>query len=149
MAPELSGAIYFCKNRVIRKSFTLGKKERLKSRKQIEKIFAKGKVLNLAPFRVSFLFGTFAETLQSGFGVGSRNFKKAVDRNRIKRITREAYRIQKESLLDALANNKRSLVLFFIYTGKELPAFETVRQKMAIILERLIKLVNENNPADT
>jgi len=149
MAPELSGAIYFCKKRNIRKSFSLGKKERLKSRKQIERIFAEGKVLNLSPFRVSYLVGTFTEPLQSGFGVGSRNFKKAVDRNRIKRLTREAYRLQKKNLLEALRKNNRTLVLFFIYTGKELPDFDTVDQKMTIILERLIKLVNENNPADT
>jgi ribonuclease P protein component len=149
MAPELSGAIYFCKNLVIRKQLTLGKKERLKSRKQIEKVFAEGKVFNLSPFRVYYLFRSFAYPLQSGFAVGSRNFKKAVDRNRIKRLGRETYRVQKKNLQEALIKNNRSLAVFFIYTGKELPEFEMMHQKMDTILERLIKLINENNPVDS
>lgn len=78
--------------------------------------------------------------LRAGVTVSSRKFKKAVDRNKVKRILREAYRLQKLPLQQALSQKKVSLVLFFIYTGKELPVFSEVYEKMGIILQRL-----ENN----
>jgi ribonuclease P protein component len=79
--------------------------------------------------------------LQAGFGAGSRHFKKAVDRNRIKRLSREAYRLQKQPLMDALAEKERSMALFFIYTGKELPDHGTVKAKIGVLLQKLIKEV--------
>ncbi len=77
--------------------------------------------------------------LQAGFGASSRNFKKAVDRNRIKRLTREAYRLQKNALRQRLEETDRSLAVFIIYTGKELPEYDTVTKKMGLILQKLLK----------
>jgi ribonuclease P protein component len=78
---------------------------------------------------------------QAGFGAGSRHFKKAVDRNRIKRLSREAYRLQKQPLIDVLAEKGLSMALFFIYTGKELPDHNTVKVKIGVLLQKLIKEV--------
>jgi len=77
--------------------------------------------------------------LQAGFGASSRHFKKAVDRNRIKRLGREAYRLQKGLLLQRLTEKGLSLAVFFIYTGKELPEYATVTGKIGVILQKLIK----------
>lgn len=77
--------------------------------------------------------------LQAGVTVSSRNFKKAVERNRVKRILREAYRLQKLPLQHTLEEQKRSLALFFIYTGRELPVYIEVYKKMGIILQKLQK----------
>jgi ribonuclease P protein component len=77
--------------------------------------------------------------VQAGFGAGSRHFKKAVDRNRIKRLCREAYRLQKLPLLDLLKKKERSLAVFFIYTGKELPDYRTVSDKIGVLLQKLMK----------
>ena len=77
--------------------------------------------------------------VQAGFGAGSRHFKKAVDRNRIKRLSREAYRLQKLPLLELLKKKERSLVLFFIYTGKELPDYRTVSDKIGVLLQKLMR----------
>jgi ribonuclease P protein component len=79
--------------------------------------------------------------LQAGFGAGSRHFKKAVDRNRIKRLSREAYRLQKQPLIDLLAEKGISMAVFFIYTGKELPDHSTVKAKIGVALQKLIKEV--------
>ncbi|HLZ86067.1 MAG TPA: ribonuclease P protein component [Puia sp.] len=77
--------------------------------------------------------------LQAGFGASSRNFRKAVDRNRIKRLGREAYRLQKAPLLDQLTRQGRSMAIFFIYIGKELPDYPTVTQKIGVALQKLIR----------
>jgi len=82
--------------------------------------------------------------LQFGVGVSSKNFKKAVDRNRIKRLTREAWRLQKNELKELLKTSNKQLNVFFIYTGKELPDFATIKDKVAVALKKLSGKVNEN-----
>jgi ribonuclease P protein component len=79
--------------------------------------------------------------LQAGVTVSSRSFKKAVDRNRVKRIMREVYRLQKLPLQQLLEKEDKRLVLFFIYTGKELPVFAEVSKKMEVILKRLVDYI--------
>jgi len=122
--------------------FTLGRDQRLKSRKQIEQLFHKGKSMHVFPFRVHYALQPLTEerqSLQAGFGAARRNFKRAVDRNRIKRLTREAYRLRKEPLTLLLQERGMALSLFFIYTGKELPDQQLVSGKIAVALEKLMK----------
>jgi ribonuclease P protein component len=123
------------------KKFTLGKDERLKSRKLIERLFRDGKSFAIFPFRVYYLAVPTEghSSLQAGFGAGSKNFKKAVDRNRIKRLTREAYRLQKQELAAHLIEKGHALAIFFIYTGKELPETALVSVKIGLALQKLIK----------
>jgi ribonuclease P protein component len=137
----------------VAKQFTLGKNERLKSRKQIEQLFNEGKSFYLSPFRIYYLVTPLitisVSTLQFGTGVSVKNFKRAVDRNRVKRLIREAYRLQKQRLQEAVMQERFQLNIFFIYTSKELPAFNVVKEKVNLILNKLTKLVNENNSPDT
>ena len=78
--------------------------------------------------------------LQFGVTVSKKHFKKAVHRNRIKRLVREAYRTQKLPLQQLLKEKQpATLKLFVIYTGKELPDYYLIRTKVAAILERLEK----------
>lgn len=123
------------------KQFTLGKNERLKSRKQIEVLFSKGQKLVVQPFRISYLFSMAAEKespLKFGVGASARYFKKAVDRNRIKRLIREAWRLQKNELLLQLKEQNRHLDVFFIYTGKELPEYKDISDQMATAIKKLM-----------
>jgi ribonuclease P protein component len=137
----------------VSKQFTLGRDERLKSRKQIEKLFAEGGSFVVSPFRVYFIvnglpiaIGTSLvnSSLQFGVGVSNRNFKRAVDRNRIKRLTREAWRLQKNELKERLKRINKQLNVFFIYIGKELPDFATVKDKVAVALKKLADKTDEN-----
>lgn len=130
------------------------KQERLKSRKRIELLFSEGKSFSVFPYRVQYSLEQLKgmpETplLQMGVSVGTRNFKRAVDRNRIKRLTREAYRLQKTALGEELVLKGMQLLLFIIYTGKEIPEFMLVKEKLEIILNKLIQRINEKNPPVT
>lgn len=87
--------------------------------------------------------------LQAGFSVSTRYFKKAVDRNRIKRLMREAYRLQKNTLYNAVVASAKKLNVFFIYTGNELPEYELIFEKMGASVKRLQKITNENTAAST
>lgn len=139
----MPGLFIFVKKSLISKSFTLGKNERLKSRKLIEQLFSAGKSFTVFPYRVVYLRAETTATLQAGFGASGRNFKKAVDRNRIRRLTREAYRLQKQTLNDKLKENNLHLAVFFIYTGKDVPVYTQVYEKMGIILQRLMAIADK------
>lgn len=132
------------------KQFTLGKRERLKSRKQIEQLFSEGNSFAVTPLRIYYLLAFPATDLSSSklfqpfaiqfaVGVSSKNFKRAVDRNRIKRLIREAYRLQKNELQEKLIEKKLSMKVFFIFTGKELVEYKFVYSKVGVALQKLLK----------
>lgn len=75
--------------------------------------------------------------LQAGFSVSARLFSRSVDRNRIKRLMREAYRLGKGELSLILEQQDLSLALFFIFTDRNIPPFPFLRDKISVILDRL------------
>lgn len=125
------------------KQFTLGKSERLKSKKAIDELFKIGKRFTVSPFRVFYCI-TIEGGLQFGAGVSTKNFKKAVDRNRIKRLTREAYRLQKNSLQQLLKEKQKGLSLFFIYTEKEIKEYQQIYLQVEKVIKKLSAFINED-----
>ena len=140
--------------------YTLKKTERLKSRKQIESLFREGKSFSVFPIKIFYMSApapanaapppasaapsslkTAPSPLQAGFGVSSRLFPKAVDRNRIKRLCREAWLLQRLPLSEHLDKKGRVLAVFLIYTGKQLPDYPLVTQKIGVALQKLVKEV--------
>jgi ribonuclease P protein component len=117
---------------------TLGKKERLKSKKLIEKLYKEGTSVKAFPLRMIFLQTehTSDYPAQVGVSVAKRNFKKAPDRNRLKRVMRESYRLQKEIVY----NNLDVPYVFMIsYLGKEEKNYEEIYAKMNKLLSLFIE----------
>ena len=117
--------------------FVFRKEERLRKEKIIQELFSKGSSFYLFPFKVFVLpnpdqSSSFHQVLLSA---SKRNFKKAVDRNLIKRRMREAYRLQKE-----LLPTSTKMFLGFVYTHKEILLFDEIQRKMNQCLVRLGKM---------
>jgi len=129
---------------------TYSKQEKLKSRKALEQLFAKGKSFSVFPIKVFYTVSDVsvsdAALVQAGVGVSSRIFKKAHDRNKVKRLLREVYRTQKQPLYTSVASNQQQLNVFFLYIGKELPVFADLQIAMEKTLEKLIRKISEPTP---
>jgi len=118
--------------------FTFKKTERLNSKKIIDQLFADGQSFLAFPLKVVFLPTQLPVKYpaQAGFTVSKKNFKRAVKRNRIKRLIREAYRLNKHELYAAL--NDQQLAIFFIYIGKELPEYPMVEKAIKKAFQLII-----------
>ncbi len=124
------------------KTFSYNKVEKLKSRKLLEQLFANGKSFLVFPIKVFYLpvtDGATVSLVQVGVGTSSRNFKHAADRNRIKRLIREAYRLNKLPLHEFLTTQQKKVAVFFLYIDKALPQENIVQQKMPLVLDKLMK----------
>jgi ribonuclease P protein component len=122
-------------------TFSYNKFEKLKSRKQIELLFAQGKSISSFPVKVFYLpvEHTPEHPVQVGVGVSARNFKKAVDRNTIKRRMREAYRLHKLPLHEHLVAAQKSVAVFILWIDKQLPTSAALQDLMPTVIEKLIK----------
>lgn len=115
----------------------------MKSRKQIEHLFKAGKTVSAQPLRLYYIVQPLPEgacSLQFGVAVGTKHFKRAVQRNRVKRLIREAWRLQKNSLQQQLQQSQLQMQVFVLYTAKELPSYQLIYEKTTIALQKLEEL---------
>lgn len=121
---------------------TFSKDERLCSKPLIDQLIQKGNSFNGFPFKIVWLeLQESTSPVKIVISVPKRKFKKAVDRNRIKRLIREAYRKNKHTLIDRLKEKK--LALLVVYTSKTIMEYAEAEEK---INQVLIRLGNEVNP---
>lgn len=123
--------------------FTFPKKEKLKSQKLIEKLFLEGKAVTSFPLRLLYLKTDFEDgsKIKTGVSVSKRNFKSAVDRNRIKRLLREAYRLNKPEYFN---NITTSYAFMILYLGKEDTDFDSVNSKLKIVFKTFLEKVSKD-----
>lgn len=126
-------------------SFRFRKYEKLKSQKRIEQIFQTGKSVSAYPLRLYYspIDTPLKTRFEVGFSVPKRHFKKAVDRNYIKRLLRENYRLNK-NLLENLPAPSYGLML--VYTGKEIPDFTTLQRSYRKLIALFVKTETPNTP---
>ncbi|MGN0281009.1 MAG: ribonuclease P protein component [Prevotella sp.] len=124
---------------------TLGKEERLVSRKTIEKLFGGGNRSMVAyPIRMVYMSVESAEVpIQMMVSVSKRHFKHAVKRNRVKRLIREAYRKNKHSLISLAENEQKAYVLAFIYMSNDLFPYTVIEESISKLLMRLSDRIKE------
>jgi len=96
-------------------------------------LFTEGNTVSAFPLRLVYL--EKGETNKVGVSVSKRNVKNAVDRNRIKRLLREAYRHNKKMLID---NNVNSYALMILYIGKDLPDYNLVDTKTKKLFSKFL-----------
>ncbi len=126
--------------------YTLPKRERIHLKKHIDELFAQGKGFVAYPLRVVYLLGkpTASEEVLTPasmmVSVGKKYFKRANKRNRVKRLVREAYRLNKHSWIEWLEARGCEGRIAFMFVGKELPEYrdidKAIRKAFSKIIDR-------------
>jgi ribonuclease P protein component len=120
--------------------YTFKKEERLCNKKLVDGLFHNGSSFLCYPYRVSWLLADTEQQfpVQIVFSVAKKRYKRAVDRNLVKRRMREAYRLNKQLLLYNVLNGAgKKLVLSVSYIGKEISPYNFFEKKMLKLLTQL------------
>jgi len=115
--------------------FEFKKENKIQSRLEIESLYEKGSKLKAFPIKLIYLLEPESGSkLKSAFAVPKRSFKLAVNRNKIKRRMREAFRLNKGIIEDKFEDR---LLLMFVVQGSESPSFQEIQDKIILLLQRL------------
>lgn len=120
---------------------TLSSTERIKNSTEISTLIRQGQAFFLAPFKVHYLWSSSQSTppLRVAFAVPKKKFGRAVDRNALKRLCREAYRQNKELLYPLLESGKGQLNILFVYQKTSKLKFEDIQKVMVDCMHKIIK----------
>ncbi len=133
---------------------TFNKEEHLCHKKDINELFTKGSGLHTPGFVLKWKTSSRPQNypLKLVISVPKRNFKKAVDRNRVKRLIREAFRHNKAALYQLLKEQGINIHAGIVYTGRSLPSQERANEKISLLLLQLKKkivLAGDESRSDT
>lgn len=120
---------------------SFGKEYKLCSQKIIKQIFEEKHTVKQFPFVLNYCFSQIPsdKSFQIVIAAPKRIFKKAHDRNRIKRLCRETVRKNKHILEEYLVQTNKQLALFLVYTNKEEMEYEVLFKKTEQLFKKLIK----------
>ncbi|MDX1446192.1 ribonuclease P protein component [Lishizhenia sp.] len=124
-----------------------GKEYKLCSRKIIDALFSEGEGIKSYPFMIRYQITSLPKEIpfQIVITAPKRNFKRAVDRNRIKRLMREVFRKNRQELEEGLKEKNQQLALFIMYTGRELPDYDLIETKLKKALVKLNQALHIEN----
>jgi ribonuclease P protein component len=115
---------------------SFGKNYKLCHQGQIDSLYKNAKGSKVYPYIYKIQEVEFSDktTFKSVIATPKKIHKSAVDRNKIKRLTREALRLNKKIIEDYLTKEGKQIALFFIYTSKDVLSFELINKKMVLVL---------------
>lgn len=119
------------------KNYSFSKQERVCNRDDFQKLISEGKSFYSYPFRCIYLWKDGSNfSARIAVSVSKKKFKRAVDRNKIKRLIRENYRLEKGILYQKYADTPKSIDILLIYTETKIVAFSVLKKRM---IELMIK----------
>lgn len=120
------------------KTYKYSKKDKLKSKKIIEQLFTEGKAVTAYPLRLIYLNTEFEDNsiLKTGVSVSKRLHKTAVSRNQIKRLLREAYRLNKPLYFN---NSSIPYAFMILYLSKDGTTFDEINKKTKLLFQKFIE----------
>jgi ribonuclease P protein component len=127
----------------LKAGFSFRKVERISSRKEIDLLFEKGKSFTIYPLRVVYAEKAAASGVAASvlISVPKKKFKRAVHRNRLKRLIRENYRLRKNALLAVCRQENREMNIGFIYAANEQAATIEIAEAMQKILLKMTEII--------
>ena len=125
---------------------TFQKSERLCSIKTIAMLFDNGNIFYSPMFKIVWIKNTVRTSFpaQVAFSVSKKGFRKAVDRNMIKRRIREAYRLNKQKLYDSLNSINVQIAFIIIFRENNIPDYQRIERSISELLDKLIIAVRDN-----
>ncbi|GGW57394.1 ribonuclease P protein component [Winogradskyella epiphytica] len=123
-------------------NFKYSKKDKLKSKKLIEQLFTEGKAVTAYPLRLVYLKTDFDDgsQLKTGVSVSKRLHKTAVSRNRIKRLMREAYRLNRPLYFN---NSSSSYAFMILYLSKDGTSFDKLNHSMKHLFKKFFTQIKK------
>jgi ribonuclease P protein component len=123
------------------------KEERLCSKKLLEKLFSEGSHFLVYPLRISFLKTELTCTFpaQTVFSVSKKKFKKAHDRNLIKRRLRESFRIEKDIVYQYLTLNSLKIIISVSYIANDIQNYQSIHLATKKAIDKLLLTLNKND----
>ncbi|REJ82923.1 MAG: ribonuclease P protein component [Bacteroidetes bacterium] len=125
---------------------TFPRTERLKSRKIIEQLMLDGKTINAPGFKLIWMHTELPESVpvQTAFAVPKKRMRLATDRNRIKRMMREAYRKNKSELCNLHDNLEKQSAILFVYNGNTVPEYRNLEEILIQTVKKFVVHLSKN-----
>jgi len=131
------------------KSYTFSKGDRLKSKKALTSLFEHGKKVKNQLFTLVYIENIERKNpiVKLAVSVPKRNVKKAVDRNRLKRLIKEVYRLRQPPFIDGIKDLDAAYDIMLIYHGNVNGTYKDIENKIMLLLNRFSEKLHAENPS--
>jgi ribonuclease P protein component len=120
--------------------YTFSRDERLKSKLILASLFEKGSFFVSKPLLFKYIIeDAELNSIQAGFSVPKKRFKRAVDRNRVKRLMREVHRLNQFIIKENFLENPKRIIILYIYAKNDIVLISDIEKAVLSFYARLVK----------